>query len=180
MIIQNTECKKCKELVLSRKQTTWGFGNNKSVIMFIGECPGKNGCDITGIPFTKDKSGIYFQDCLVNIDLLATDIYVSNVVKCCPENNRTPNDEEINKCKQYLDYEINNINPKIIIPMGKTAIDYIFGKQKTMSQLVGKIYNINGRIIFPIYHPAWVLRFGEQKEYNKLFEKIKNIYEENK
>ena len=118
----NKNCMLCDDLVTSRNRITWGYGNIKSPVMFIGEAPGMHGCDITGIPLTLDKSGEYFQSMLKSVGCVKEQVYVTNIVKCCPAGNRTPTIYEITSCNKFLAYEIAKVDPKYIIVMGKPAM----------------------------------------------------------
>jgi uracil-DNA glycosylase family 4 len=111
----NAHCVKCSDLVTSRNRVTWGYGNINSKVLFFGEAPGMHGCDITGIPFTLDKSGEYFQSMLKSVGWTKEDVYVTNIVKCCPSGNRTPLPYEISNCSIFLEYEMIKIKPKYIL-----------------------------------------------------------------
>ncbi len=121
MIQPNIGCTKCAELMKSRKRITWGYGNESSNVVFIGEAPGRNGCDVTDIPFTRDPSGEFFQSMLAETQWTKEDVYVTNVVKCCPPGNRDPEPKEVENCRVYLQYEITKVNPHWIVLMGKFA-----------------------------------------------------------
>lgn len=169
----NKDCQKCPELVRSRKlysygKETWGYGKSPCQIMFIGEAPGRWGCGITGIPFTKDRSGEFFQRCLEVCELTKEAVYVTNIVKCCPEKNRTPSDLEVANCTPYLLKEIEKVNPTYIITLGAPATrSFVSG---SMHQLTKDVYNWQGkRILMPMYHPAYALRIGNEKGYRENF-----------
>jgi len=168
----NTKCEKCPDLVHSRKlypfgKPTWGYGKSPCEIIFIGEAPGKWGCGVTGIPFTKDRSGQFFQECLAACGLTKEDVYVTNIVKCCPENNRTPYPTEVTNCEKYLTQEIEEVNPTYIIPLGAPATHFFIAGG--MKILVAGVYEWEERIILPLYHPAYALRMGGMKEYKEDF-----------
>lgn len=134
------QCKKCEELVLSRNTIVKGYGDVNAKILFIGEAPGRLGADITGIPFTKDRSGVLFQTILGKLGFclsepfsefpILTGVYITNVIKCNPRNgkiNRAPLKKEIDNCKQYLENEIRIIKPLMIVPLGSVASKTIIG-----------------------------------------------------
>ncbi|GAG86010.1 unnamed protein product, partial [marine sediment metagenome] len=150
------------------KKPTWGYGKIPCKVMFIGEAPGKWGCGVTGIPFTKDKSGEFFQECLAACELTKEQVYVTNIVKCCPENNRTPTPIEIANCVKYLMWEIENVNPLYIVPLGAPATHF-FIQEGSMKVLVAGVYSWKGHVIMPLYHPAYALRMGNTKEYKENF-----------
>lgn len=178
----NTKCERCPDLVHSRKlyawgKPTWGFGKSPCKIIFIGEAPRKWGCGVTGIPFTKDRSGRFFQECLGTCGLAKEDVYVTNIIKCCPENNRTPYPTEIANCEKYLMQEIEKVNPTYIIPLGAPATHFfIAGSMKVLvADVYGGMFAHQERIILPLYHPAYALRIGGMKAYKEDFKFRINI-----
>jgi len=152
-------CKKC-ELCKSRNNPVIGEGNLNTEIMFIGEAPGYNE-DKQGIPFVG-KAGKILDELLHSIGLQREDVYIANILKCRPPENRNPLKTEIDACTEYLNRQIELIQPKIIIPMGNFACSFIFEKYcldfKKISNVHGKIFNVNtffGELkIIPMYHPA--------------------------
>lgn len=175
----NQYCKRCPELVVSRKRVTFGYGNPASPIMFIGEAPGMYGCDITGIPFTGDKSGEYFQRMLKLVGWSKEDIYTTNVVKCCPPENREPTDQEILNCKVFLDYEIETVKPKYIILMGKSAMNAVLQITGSVINNWDKIRGIGDWRFITIPHPAYIARNTRrwEKDYIASFVKIRKLIE---
>ena len=116
-------CKKC-ELCKSRNNPVIGEGNLNTEIMFIGEAPGYNE-DKQGIPFVG-KAGKILDELLHSIGLQREDVYIANILKCRPPENRNPLKTEIDACTEYLNRQIELIQPKIIIPMGNFACSFIF------------------------------------------------------
>lgn len=152
-------CKKCI-LHSTRNKPVIGKGSFHAKIMFIGEAPGRNE-DFKGKPFVG-KAGKILDDLLNSIGLKKNEIYISNIIKCRPPNNRNPLEIEIKMCSEFLDKQIEIIHPEIIVPLGKIAISYIF---KKFGLKFEKIRIIHGMIflvktnfgtlkIIPIYHPA--------------------------
>ena len=157
----NTTCYLCEDLVKSRRRITWGYGDPNSKIMFIGEAPGRFGCDVTGIPFTQDASGMLFQSALSQAGWSMEDVYTTNIVKCCPLNNRTPTEFEIDQCSSYLEYEIEKIKPIVTVLLGSVVMKYFFPKAKSVTanwnrELKLDKYNYTTFIILP--HPAYIVR----------------------
>ncbi len=154
------EIKKCKKCFLcrQRKNAVPGEGRYDATIMMIGEAPGKNE-DAQGRPFVG-KAGKFLDYALSTIGLERGDIYITNVVKCRPPNNRDPTSEEIKLCSPYLDAQINLIQPRIICTLGRFATEYILPSYgfstKPISQIHGKIFYspIAMVSIVPLYHPA--------------------------
>lgn len=124
--------------------------------MFIGEAPGKNE-DETGIPFCG-RAGKILDNLLDSIKLKREDVYITNIVKCRPPKNRDPKKSEINKCKHFLDEQIEIIKPKVICPLGRFSSQYILekyiGKIFEIGEVHGKSFKVNNSIIIPMYHPA--------------------------
>ncbi|MCM8766523.1 MAG: uracil-DNA glycosylase [Candidatus Omnitrophica bacterium] len=166
------KCKRC-ELYKYRKNVVFGLGDVNSKILFIGESPGKKE-DETGIPFSG-KAGKILEKLFNSILLKRQDVYITSVLKCKPPKNRNPKKNEIEKCSLYLDKQIEIINPKIIVCLGRISLKYIFKKyfnkkNPSITNLHGKIIETNGKKILPIFHPAFAL-------YNpKKFEIIKNDF----
>lgn len=162
------KCKKCR-LHLSRKKPVPGEGNINTSILIIGEAPGYFE-DIQGKPFVG-QAGKILDELLSIANLNREKVFITNVVKCRPPENRVPRDDEINSCKDYLERQIEIINPKIIITLGNVSTQYIFNKYglkfRSMSSIHGKIFNIMEYKIkvIPLYHPAAAL-------YNPKIEKI--------
>lgn len=138
-----------------RKHIVSGSGNLKSKIMFIGEAPGHKE-NIEGIPFVGD-AGQILNNALHLIGFNREDVYITNIIKCRPPNNRIPSVVEVENCVDYLITEINTIRPKIIVTLGKTALNTITGKNYRMNEAHGKIIELrDGLYLMPMYHPAYV------------------------
>lgn len=173
----NENCSKCPELARSRKRITWGYGNIKSPVVFIGEAPGYLGCDVTGIPFRGDKSGDLYEKMLASIDLTTELVYTTNAVKCCPPGNRTPTDEEVMNCRYYLFEELKFIEPELIVPMGKTAIKTFDPFVSAVLKLWDKQRASSYGHVFCLPHPAFITRnlTTYEPRYQESFQKIKEI-----
>ena len=162
-------CKKCI-LYKTRKNPVSGAGNNASGIMFIGEAPGRNE-DLKGLPFVG-AAGKVLDDLLGSIDLKREDVYICNILKCRPPENRDPKNEEIKACTPYLDRQIEILNPKVISTLGNFASRYImekFGiKPDSISKIHGKVFNVSTLThqvrIVPLYHPAVAVYNPNQKK----------------
>lgn len=173
-------CTKC-DLCQSRTQVVFGYGNEHADIMFIGEAPGANE-DKQGIPFCG-AAGKRLDAALENIGLERENVYIANVLKCRPPSNRNPKPEEIELCTPYLEEQIRCIEPKIIVPMGTFAAQYILGTDEKISNLRGKVFEADAGIfsdvtckIAPILHPAATLHNPNLRDvFNQDFENIKTI-----
>lgn len=152
-------CRKC-DLWKTRKKPVFGEGSIDTDILFVGEAPGYNE-DLQGRPFVG-KAGKILDELLKSIGLHRSEIYIANLLKCRPPENRSPLKTEIDACAEHLDKQIEIIQPKIIVPMGNFACSYIFEKfglkYDKISNVHGKIFQINtifGNVkIIPMYHPA--------------------------
>jgi len=154
-------CKKCG-LYKTRTNPVVGEGSQDTDIIFIGEAPGFNE-DKQGKPFVG-QAGKIFDELLNSISLKRADIYITNILKCRPPQNRNPTQEEIKSCSIYLNNQIELIKPKIICCLGNFATDFILkkfnlkDKIQGISKIHGQIFNIStltGVIkIIPLYHPA--------------------------
>ena len=135
-----------------------GEGNPQADIMFIGEAPGQKE-DEQGRPFVG-AAGTFLNELLSSIGLNREDVYISNVVKYRPPDNRDPTDEEKAECMSWLQLEIAIVQPKVIVPLGRHALSHFFPKL-AISAAHGAAQRINDAVtIFPIYHPAAALHNG--------------------
>lgn len=150
-------CKKCK-LCKQRTNTVPGEGNPAAEILFIGEGPGAKE-DATGRPFVG-AAGKYLTKLLELIDLTRENVFIANVVKCRPPENRDPLPEEVETCTtNYLFRQIDFIKPKVIVTLGRHSMNR-FVPGKTISVDHGKPFRVKGQVYFPIYHPAAALYRG--------------------
>ncbi|MEI7603888.1 MAG: uracil-DNA glycosylase [bacterium] len=157
------ECKKCERCKLraNATQVVPGAGNPKSEIMFIGEAPGKQE-DIQGLPFVG-TSGKFLNEMLASIGLNRDDVYIANVLKCRPPENRDPLPEEINACSDWLTEQLNYINPKIVVTLGRFGMARFFGNVK-ISQVHGKVKYVGDKTYIALYHPAVALYNGGMRQ----------------
>lgn len=138
-----------------RKKAVPGDGALNAEIMFIGEGPGQQE-DEQGLPFVG-RSGQYLEELLHMVGLSRQQVYIANVVKCRPPNNRDPLPEEIEACKAYLDQQVEIINPILVATLGRFSMARYFPGGK-ITQIHGSPKYADGRIYFPLFHPAAVLR----------------------
>jgi DNA polymerase len=160
--------------------------------MFIGLAPGRRGADITGVPFTRDASGLVFQRSMIKAGFsLENDAtvenprlqngYVTNLIKCNPQdlrgNNREPNRDEIENCRSYLLSEIKCVNPSVIVTLGRTVTkEMIDIGSAAFSSYHNQPIEIDGRIILPFYHPSYVARGAyKMSKYESEFISIRRL-----
>ncbi len=150
------QCQMCP-LGLLRKNTVPGEGNLYSQILFVGEGPGEEE-DNQGRPFVG-KAGQLLTKILESVNIAREDVYIANMVKCRPPNNRVPTSLEIQSCSQYLLAQIEVINPRMIVPLGSTALNFFLGEDQQITKVRGREFIWKGNIIiFPMFHPSYLLR----------------------
>ncbi len=153
-IVSCTDCR----LSESRRKAVPGYGNVRSDILFVGEAPGYNE-DLQGKPFVG-KAGDILDVLLFYIGLTREDVYIANVVKCRPPDNRNPMKDEILACKKYLFKQIEIIKPRVICTLGKFAAEALIKPEvfKPMNEMHGKLFkNRQGIVLLASYHPAYAL-----------------------
>lgn len=153
------EVSACTQCVLhhSRKNAVPGEGPANAKIMFIGEGPGFHENE-QGRPFVG-AAGKFLEDLLGKIGMQRTDVYITNVVKCRPPANRDPMTEELEACNEYLERQIQAINPRVIVTLGRFSMARFLSNAK-ISDVHGQAMRVRGRLIVPMYHPAAALHQG--------------------
>lgn len=147
-------CTACR-LHEGRTQTVPGNGDPNAELMFIGEAPGANE-DVQGLPFVG-RAGQLLDELLGEIGLARSDVFVANVIKCRPPNNRDPMPDEIGCCEVYLREQIEGIRPKLVVLLGLFATQYFLPNAK-MGESRGQPFQAGPWLILPVYHPAAALR----------------------
>ncbi|MEA3399532.1 MAG: uracil-DNA glycosylase [Patescibacteria group bacterium] len=156
-------------------QAVFGDGNPESEIVFIGEAPGKNE-DLQGKPFIG-AAGKFLDKMLNNINKKREDVYITNIIKYRPPNNRDPEIEEKEACKEWLENELEIINPKLIVFLGRHSMNNFFPGEK-ISEIHGKLLIRNKKHYMPLYHPAAALYNGSMRETLDIdFKKIRKALE---
>lgn len=174
-------CQKCP-LGKLRTNAVPGAGSYDARVMFVGEAPGYWE-DQKGLPFVG-RAGKLLDELLAEIGLTREEVYITNIVKCRPPENRDPTDEEIKACSPYLDKQIDIIRPKVIVPLGRHSMSYILRKfgfePEPISKIHGKAFEAHtlfGKIvIMPMYHPAAALyKPPIREELRRGFQKLKEL-----
>ena len=157
-----SECVLC-ELHRTRKNTVFGVGNEDADIMLVGEAPGADEDD-QGEPFVG-RAGKLLDSMLVAIGLSREQVFVANILKCRPPNNENPTPEQEEKCRPYLDRQIELIQPQVILALGAVAAHNILGVETPIGQLRGTVHKMSesGIPVVPTYHPAYLLRRPQGK-----------------
>jgi DNA polymerase len=148
-------CTKCR-LCETRTQTVFGDGDADAKIFFIGEGPGENE-DLQGRPFVG-RAGELLNKMIVAMGLTRQQVYIANIVKCRPPNNRVPAPDEVATCTPYLERQLEIIRPKVIVTLGLPAARYMLRTKESMGRLRGKFQAWRGIKLMPTFHPAYVLR----------------------
>ena len=169
------QCRKCR-LCETRKNVVFGVGNREADIMFIGEGPGADE-DAQGEPFVG-KAGKLMNMAFDMLGVKREEVYIANIVKCRPPNNRNPQDDEAENCLDYLRNQVILVKPKIIVLLGSVALKNILGKEYGITASRGKWVEKKGIKYMPTWHPAALLRDETKKidfikDLKKVVEEIK-------
>jgi len=155
------DCKRCK-LCKERKNIVFGVGNPDADLMFIGEGPGRDE-DIQGIPFVG-RAGQLLTKIIGAMGCKREDVYIANIVKCRPPNNRNPEPDEVGTCIPFLIRQAEIIKPKVIVCLGSVAMQNLLGTEAKISKIRGKFQEWQGIPVMPTYHPAFLLRNSNMKK----------------
>lgn len=164
------DCVKCP-LGKTRTKFVFGAGDPHAKLMFVGEGPGRDE-DLQGLPFVG-RAGQLLTKIIEAIGMKREDVYIANIVKCRPPNNRPPEPEEVRECWPHLSAQINLIQPKVLCALGSYAARNLLGVETPISALRGKFHFIDGIPVMPTYHPAYLLRNPNDK--GKVWEDMKKV-----
>jgi DNA polymerase len=163
-------CVLCR-LHKERSRIVFGTGNPKAELMFVGEAPGRDE-DLQGEPFVG-KAGQLLTRIIEAMGYRRNDVYITNVVKCRPPDNRNPEENEVALCIPYLFRQIRAIKPKVICALGSVAAHALLKTKAPISEMRGRFYDFQGIPLMPTYHPAFLLRNPHKKR--EVWEDIKKI-----
>lgn len=163
-------CTKCR-LHQERTQTVFGRGSAQADLMFIGEAPGAEE-DRLGEPFVG-PAGKLLDKMIFAMGLAREEVYIANIVKCRPPNNREPHADEVESCRPYLEAQIELVKPAMICCLGLPASNAMLQSSRSMGQLRGVWSSYRGIPLLPTYHPAYLLRSPSQKR--KVWDDLKKI-----
>ncbi len=149
-------CTRCPVLVQSRTQTVFGVGNPDARLCFVGEAPGADE-DRLGEPFVG-RAGQLLNKMIEAMGLRRSDVYICNVIKCRPPQNRTPDLTEVRNCADFLDEQLNIIQPEFICALGSVAAKRLLGPATALSKARGRLFHYLGAKVIVTYHPAYLLR----------------------
>lgn len=174
---QIKDCQLCG-LSKTRTQVVFGEGNPAAEIVFVGEAPG-NHEDLEGKPFVG-AAGKILSKLLDSIGLRREDIFIANILKCRPPDNRNPKPEEIETCIPHLWKQLDLIQPKVVCTLGNFATQTLLGRKVGISKVRGQTFEIRNYFVFPMYHPAASLHQGGLSEALKEdFHKLKSFLDQN-
>ena len=155
------ECTRCA-LHKGRHKIVFADGDPSARLMFVGEGPGADE-DAQGLPFVG-RAGQLLNNMIGAMGLKREQVYIANVVKCRPPQNRTPEPDEANTCSPFLFRQIDVVKPEVIVALGATAATYLLGQRQPLAGLRGRVHSFRGTKLIVTYHPAFLLRDPRQKK----------------
>ncbi len=154
-------CQRC-QLAAGRTNIVFGVGNPQADLMFIGEGPGRDE-DSQGEPFVG-RAGQLLTKMIQAMGLKREDVYIANIVKCRPPNNRNPEPDEMATCSPFLLRQIQVIQPKMMVCLGSIAVKSLLQTSMGITRLRGQFHEVAGIQVMPTFHPAYLLRNAEKKK----------------
>jgi uracil-DNA glycosylase family 4 len=164
-------CTRCKLCTLGRSQIVFGVGNPRARLMFVGEAPGEDE-DKKGEPFVG-RAGQLLTKIIEAIGMTRDQVYIANVIKCRPPGNRNPENDEVAACEPFLFRQIDVIQPKVIVPLGKFAAQCLLKTMDPITRLRGRQFDYRGTVLIPTFHPAYLLRNPSAKR--EVWEDMKKV-----
>lgn len=158
---QALTCTQCRDLAKARTHVVFGVGDPHADLMFIGEAPGRDE-DLKGEPFVG-RAGQLLTKIIQAMGLTRHEVYIANVLKCRPPDNRTPEPDETENCLPYLLRQIELIQPKVLVALGATAMKALLDVQLGITKIRGNWYTFHGTPMMPTFHPAYLLRNPKAK-----------------
>ena len=154
------DCARCK-LHAGRTTIVFGIGHPTADLMFVGEAPGRDE-DRQGEPCVG-RAGQLLTKIIASIGLSRDEVYIANVIKCRPPNNRNPEIDEIQQCEPFLFRQVDVVKPKVVVALGAFAVRTLLRTDKSISGLRGQLHDYRGAQLVPTFHPAFLLRSPERK-----------------
>jgi uracil-DNA glycosylase len=168
-------CKRCR-LCETRKNTVFGEGDPGAKIVFIGEGPGENE-DLQGRPFVG-RAGELLNKMIAGMGLRREQVFICNIVKCRPPNNRVPAPDEVATCTPYLVRQLEIIRPRVIVTLGLPASKYMLDSKSSMGKMRGQWHNWRGIKLMPTFHPAYLLRSYTEENRAAVWSDLKQVMAE--
>ena len=150
------DCRRCK-LAGHRTQIVFGVGNPRARLVFAGEAPGRDE-DLKGEPFVGRAGQLLTEIITKGMRLRREDVYIANVIKCRPPENRNPEPDEVASCEPFLIRQLELIKPEVIVALGKFAVQTLLGTKEAITRLRGRWHDYHGIPLMPTFHPAYLLR----------------------
>jgi DNA polymerase len=169
------ECTRCP-LHQGRTKIVFGDGNPNAEILFVGEGPGEQE-DLSGLPFVGRAGELLTRMIENGLQIPRASVYIANVVKCRPPNNRTPLPNEVAACREFLDGQIDAIRPKVIVALGKPATSLLLGRDVSITRVRGTWHAYRGYPVMPTFHPAFLLRQYTQENRRLVWQDLKAALE---
>jgi uracil-DNA glycosylase family 4 len=154
-------CTRCR-LARTRTQVVFGTGNPEADLVFVGEAPGHDE-DLKGEPFVG-RAGQLLTDIIKAMRMTRDDVYIANVIKCRPPENRNPEPDELEACRPYIRKQLDFLKPRVIVTLGRFALQSLTGKGYAISSVRGQWLESDGIKVMPTYHPAYLLRTPSAKK----------------
>jgi DNA polymerase len=149
-------CTRCR-LADGRTQIVFGDGNPDADLLFVGEGPGEQE-DLQGVPFVGRAGELLTTMIERGLEIARSSVYICNIVKCRPPQNRTPLADEVQTCRAFLDGQIDAVQPKVIVALGKPATSLLLGRDVSITRVRGTWQEYRGTPVMPTFHPAFILR----------------------
>ncbi len=168
------ECTRCG-LCSGRTQIVFGDGNPNAALMFIGEGPGEQE-DLSGLPFVGRAGELLTRMIERGLGIPRSEVYICNIVKCRPPQNRTPLPPEVSACRPFLDGQIDAIGPRAIVALGKPASSLLLGRDIAITRVRGQWHEYRGIPVMPTFHPAFLLRQYTEENRRLVWEDLKQAH----
>ena len=170
---QARECTRCP-LAGTRRHVVFGEGSGRARLLFVGEAPGEEE-DIQGRPFVG-RAGKLLGRLIEKVGLRRSEVYICNILKCRPPQNRDPEPAEVEACGSYLRAQLEIINPRVICTLGRHAYNALFHTDERITRIRGVLTKYKGTLLLPTYHPSFLLRNGDRmKEAWEDMERLKQL-----
>ena len=155
------DCQRCR-LAQTRTHIVFGAGSPRAEIMFVGEAPGADE-DAQGLPFVG-RAGQLLTKMIEAMKLRREDVYIANIIKCRPPENRPPEEDEVAACSGFLRQQVETIRPRVVIALGGTAAQTLLGTTTPIGKLRGRFHDFHGVPLLPTFHPSYLLRSPRYKK----------------
>ena len=165
------ECTRCQLSGLGRQRIVFGVGNPEAELMFVGEAPGRDE-DAQGIPFVG-RAGQLLTKIIESIGQSRESVYIANVIKCRPPQNRNPEPDEVGTCEPFLFGQVDAIRPRVIVALGAFAARTLTRSDRPISRMRGREFEFRGATLIPTFHPAYLLRNPQSKR--EVWEDMKKV-----